>query len=128
VEDAYPLPRVSCTSTVRRASTAAARHQREDVDTGSPANAGEQLIGAEGLQAGSTESGCLNRAETGRNAHAEIMSRVHLGNINPGILQYKRRNQFAADEGNYATIYLIWRDIIVCDPGLYGGVAECNAG
>ena len=38
---------------VRRASTAAARHKRKDVDTGSPANAGGRLIGAEGLPAGS---------------------------------------------------------------------------
>jgi hypothetical protein len=53
VEDADPLPFVPRTSTVRRASTAAARHKREDVDTRPPANAGEQLIGAEGLPTGS---------------------------------------------------------------------------
>jgi hypothetical protein len=54
VEDAYPLPFVPRISTVRRASAATAGHKREDADTGSPANAGERLIGAEGLPAGST--------------------------------------------------------------------------
>ena len=62
MEDADPLPFVPRTSAVRRTSTAAARHKREDVDTGSPANAGEQLIGAEGLPTGAAKSGVFDHA------------------------------------------------------------------
>ena len=62
MEDADPLPSVSRASTVRRASKAAARHQREDVDTGPPANAGERLIGAEGLPTGSAKGGVFDHA------------------------------------------------------------------
>jgi hypothetical protein len=41
---------------------AASSHKREDVDTGSPSNAGERLIGAEGSPTDSTESGIFNQA------------------------------------------------------------------
>ena len=45
----------------------------------------------------------------------------------PGVLQHECCGCAGPDEGNYAAVYLLWRDVAVCDAGEYGRSTECDS-
>jgi hypothetical protein len=49
------------------------------------------------------------------------------GDSGAGVLQHERGAGAAADQGDSAAVYLVGRDERVCDAGLHGRAAECDA-